>query len=206
MFGDAYITRLQLGAYLGIDMSVNDPNRDSKLDLAIAASSRAVEDHCRRQFNTDGVVSQRVFKPTATRMVITDDFYDSTTVVVERSQIGSTTWSVLPVNNYEFEPFNGVVNGQPGWPYRRLLIPYYTYLWSIDRIRITAKWGWQAVPDSVVQAVYIIAAQYFKLSDAPLGVAGFGSGGDGFSAIKVSDVPQAWGLLCPYVVSYLTVD
>lgn len=206
MIGDSYITRNQLAAYLGIPLAVTDPSRDSKLDAAIAAASRAVEDHTRRQFNTDGAAIARVYGPTARQLVTVDDFFDTTTLVVQRSTLGSSTWQpAWSSTDFEVEPRNGVVNGRPGWPYRTLKFPFWTYLWATDRIKVTAKWGWPSVPTAVTQAVYIIAAQYFKLSDAPLGVAGFGSGSDGFSAVRVRDVPQAWSLLCDYVIDPITV-
>ena len=37
---------------------------------------------------------------------------------------------------------------------------------------MTAKWGWEAVPEAVRQATVIIAAETFQLKDAPFGTAG----------------------------------
>lgn len=195
-----------MAAYLNIPLTVTDPNRDAKLNAAISSASRAIEDHCRRQFNTDGVSTARVYEPTAAHLVTVEDFYDTASLAVQRRTIGSSTWQpAWSTADYELIPRNGVVNGQPGWPYRILKLPYWTYLWSTDRIQVTAKWGWSSVPASVVQATYIIAAQYYKLPDAPFGVASFGSGSDGFSAVRVRDVPQAWSLLCPYVIDPISV-
>lgn len=204
--GDNYLTRNQLAAYLSIPLTVVDPGRDAKLDAAIAAASRAIEDHCRRQFNTSSSATARVYEPTATRLVVVDDFFDTASLIIQKKTLTATSWeTALTTNNYELEPRNGVVSGQPGWPYRRIKLPYWARLYVVDRVQVTAKWGWAAVPTPVIQAAYIMAAQYFKLPDAPLGVAGFGSGSDGFSAVKIKDVPQAWSLLCPYVVDIISV-
>jgi len=203
--GDSYITTAQLAAYLGIPLTQTDSSRDAKLAAAVSSASKSVEGHCRRQFNTDGVVSARVYEPTSAHLAVVEDFYDTTTLVVAKKQLAASTWTTIDPTNFELEPRNGVVNGQPGWPYRRVKLPYWFYFWGVDRVQVTAKWGWPAVPASVVQATYIIAAQYYKLPDAPFGVAGFGSGSDGFSAVKVSDVPQAWSILCPYVLNPITV-
>lgn len=125
---------------------------------------------------------------------------------MQRRTLSATVWEPAYASTaFELEPRNGVVNGQPGWPFWRIKIPYWTYLWSTDRIQVTAKWGWPSVPASVIQAAYIIAAQYYRLPEAPFGVASFGSGSDGFSAVRVKDVPQAWGLLCPYVLNPISV-
>ncbi len=206
MIGDDYITTTQLGTYLGINMGVSDATRDAKLTTAVSAATDAIENHCRRQFNTDGVVSTRYFVPTSAHLAIVDDFYDVDTLVVQRRPIGDSDWQTpWTFPNFEIEPRNGIVNGQPGWPYRRLVLPYWTFLWAIDRLKVQATWGWPAVPRSVTQAALILGAQYFKLSDAPLGAAGFGSGSDGFNVISVKDVPQAWSLLRPYVLNPITV-
>lgn len=206
MIGDAYITRNELASYLGINVAVSDPSRDSKLDTAIAGASNAVENHCRRQFNNTGSATARIFKPTGPNFVEVDDFYDLPSLVVKRKMLTATDWSAALSNtDFELEPMNGVVSGQPGWPYLRIRLPYWTRLYATERVQVTAKWGWAAVPSAVKQATFIIAAQYYKLPDAPLGVAGFGSGSDGFAAVKVRDLPQAWSLLCAYVVDPIWV-
>lgn len=207
MIGDSYITTLQLGTYLGVKMSVVDDVRDAKLTTAVAAATTMIEGHCRRQFNTNGIVETRYFKPTSAHLAIIDDFYDVDTLVIQRRPIGDSQWQTpWTFPNFELEPINGVVNGQPGWPFRRIILPYWTFLWAIDRLKIQATWGWPAVPKSVIQAALIIGAEYYKLSDAPLGAAGFGSGSDGFSVITVKDVPQAWALLSPYLLNPITVN
>jgi hypothetical protein len=61
-------------------------------------------------------------------------------------------------------------------------------------VQITALWGWSAVPDPVKQATLIIAAEQWKLKDAPFGVAGFGE----FGPIRVRDNPMAASLLARY--------
>jgi hypothetical protein len=206
MIGDSYITIAQLGTYLGINTAQSDPIRDAKLTTAVVAASETIETHCRRQFNTNGIVETRYFVPTSPHLVIVDDFYDVDTLVIQRRPIGDSDWQTpWTFPNFELEPRNGIVNGQPGWPFRRITLPYWTFLWAIDRLKIQATWGWQSVPGSVVQAALILGAEYYKLSDAPLGAAGFGSGSDGFNVITVKDVPQAWSLLKPYILNPITV-
>jgi hypothetical protein len=40
------------------------------------------------------------------------------------------------------------------------------------RVRVTAKWGWPAVPDTVVQATLIQASRLYRRKDSPEGVLG----------------------------------
>jgi hypothetical protein len=61
-------------------------------------------------------------------------------------------------------------------------------------VKVTAKWGWLAVPDAVQQATLFLANQYYKTArEAPLGVAGFGD----FGAVRVRAMPQVENLLQP---------
>ena len=64
-------------------------------------------------------------------------------------------------------------------PYRQAQIiqtgKWFPFTWPythLDRISITGTWGWPAVPAPVMQGTFLIAAQLFKLKDAPFGVAG----------------------------------
>jgi hypothetical protein len=68
---------------------------------------------------------------------------------------------------------------------------------SIAAVRVTARWGWSAVPTAVKQATILLASRGFKRYDSALGVAGFGDLG----AIRVSRTdPDVTALLEPYVL------
>lgn len=188
-----------------------ETNFDTSLTAAINAASREIENYCSRQFNNDynanGVqqpATTRVYRPTAVRLALVDDFYTTTDLVIQHRTITSTILTTWNVNtDYELEPFNGVVNGMPGWPYRRLVLPFWRYLWDISRLQITAHWGWAAVPDAVKQACMVIAAQNYKMGTAPLGVSGTQlAGGHGLPAVRVHDMPQASEILDPYCAQW----
>ncbi|HEX6968106.1 MAG TPA: hypothetical protein VF174_04730 [Micromonosporaceae bacterium] len=192
--GDPYATRDELKAR----MDITDTADDDRLDDALAAASREIEAWCDRQFNKATVASARVFRPLSRWTVLVDDFHTTTDLVVatDTGDDGTyaTTWTAA---DYELEPVNGVVSGQSGWPYYRIrAVGSHEFPCGRRRhtVRVTAQWGWAAVPGPVKEACLIVAEELFKLGDAPFGVAGFGE----FGPVRVRMNSRAQSLLAPY--------
>ncbi|MFE0101158.1 hypothetical protein [Streptomyces sp. NPDC059009] len=173
---------------------------DDVLTEALASVSREIERHCNRQFNQQSSATSREYdadhvytvRDGSRRIhwVAVDDFHDAASLVVES---GGTTWTA---SDYRLYPRNGVVDGQPGWPYYEIRAASPSTLsFSADGVTVTAKWGWSDVPAPVKQACLILAAETFQIKDAPFGVAGM----DQFGVIRVRDNRMAASKLAPYV-------
>lgn len=183
--GDSYVDSTALAAYLGID----DADDDSLLAVAGKVGSQWVNRHCGRQFNKTTTASARVYRATSPRSLVVDDFHTTTDLVVKTDTADSgsydTTWTA---SDYVLEPFNGVRDGETGFPYEKiltvegLLFPCYGFR---ARVQVTAQWGWAAVPEPVTRAATIVAAMVHNMKDSPLGVASFADAG----LIRVRDVP-----------------
>lgn len=202
MFGDSYATLSQLKSYLGKQLDT----RDEQLIDALSAASREIDLHCNRQFNRDTsttpVATSRDFVPKAQLESRVDEFYSTTGLVVQLDNGGVGAFeTTLPSSNYELFPTNGVVDGQPGWPYDRIAatggmwFPPYWFGRRRASLRITALWGWASVPPPVKQSCLIMAGQMAMLATAPFGVAGMGE----FGVVRVRDIPKAGALLSPLV-------
>jgi hypothetical protein len=91
-----------------------------------------------------------------------------------------------------------VVRGRPGWPYweiRSTLLSRFFPTWQQRQsVQVTAQWGWTTIPEPVKQACLVLAAETFKLKDAPFGVAGFSD----FGAVRVRDNPMVARMLTPF--------
>jgi hypothetical protein len=196
--GDPYITGQDLADYAGMDTTNPDTVRDAQLLSAVSSASRAITMACGRDFNKETTATPRVFKPNGPRIILTDDFYTATNLIIQTGRINVPFGDPWLSDTYELEPFNNTYNGVPGFPFTRIMLPFFKWVWDIDRIQVTAQWGWQAIPDDVIQATKIVALMYYKLNTAPFGVAQFGSGTEGASSIKVKKNELAWGLLCGY--------
>lgn len=209
--GDTYATLTQLKAYLGVSDTVDD----GRLTDALASASRSVDKVCGRQFNDAGVTSARVYYPDSWQQTTVDDFSTAVglVVLVDMDDDGTyeTTWAT---GDFVNEPLNGIVDGEPGWPFWRIKAvgvsvffpsttgPWFStaqYNWRPYPLRpsvqVTARWGWAAVPTPIYQATLQVAAELFKLKDAPFGVAGF----DHWGPVRVRNNPVTMGLIAPYV-------
>lgn len=197
-----YITADDLRDYLTV--TKERPTETVELESAVDSISREIERHCGRQFNQAGTTSARMYVPDSATWTYVDDFHTTTGLVVEVDLAGNDTWTTWAADDYQLEPLNGIVEGQSGWPYyklRALSRSFPVCRSGRATVRVTADWGWAAVPDPVVQAAKILAAETFTLRTAPLGVAGV----DDYGIVRVRDSRMAAAKLSKYVKRRLLV-
>jgi hypothetical protein len=190
-----YASMAELKSYVG-GLATSDTTDDAKLQDALISASRGIEHFCGRAFWPALVASARTFHPRTLSLAVVDDFWTATGLIVKTDGSDSgtfgTTWTTA---DYSLEPANGVVSGEPGWPYYRIVAVNRDFpCGRRPSVQVTAKWGWPTVPGPVRQACLVIAAETFKLKDSPFGVGGYGQ----FGIIRVRDNPMAARMLAPY--------
>lgn len=206
--GDTYIDLADLKGYLKIALTKIELD-DALLD-ALQSSSQEIERQTNRQFNMTDTASARKYAPNRRGdKVLVDDFYTTVGLVVEYDSTGNGDWVELTLDtDYELKPTNGIQDGQPGWPFCEIVIYQPIPVFRVNRrdnrasVRVTAKWGWAAVPKPVRQACLIIAAETFQLKDAPFGVAGSDQFGN---VLRVRDNRIAAGKIARYVRNRIPV-
>lgn len=194
----AYATLAELRSHMAIDDTVDD----TSLSFALSVAQQKVDDHCGRTFVAATVATVRTLRSGGWQRLVLDPGWDiqSTAGLIVKTDDNDdgtfeTTWTI----STDFELYGSGVgyNGATGWPTTELAAVGSKW-WPADSLRravqITALWGWTAVPAPVKQATLIIAAEQWKLKDAPFGVAGFGE----FGPIRVRDNPMAASLLTRY--------
>jgi hypothetical protein len=185
--GDPYATESDLYERLGEDDASRFPDL---LDVA----SRAVEAFTRRQFNKTTSATARRFRPLDWRRLPVDDFHTTTGLIVD---VGGTVWDLANVDPH---PWNGIMNGQPGWPFYDLIAVNRS--WSSSAvITVTAQWGWAEVPAAVRQATADLAVSIGSLTGASFPVRTQSTGP--FSVTyelptSGDDVPPEFTRLLPY--------
>lgn len=177
----------------GVDMT----HRTDEYARAINSASRRIDTHCHRVFYATAS-SQRVFVAASRRRVELDDCHTITAVQTDPS--ANATWSqTWTSSQYQTEPHNGVSDGRGGWPVTKLrAIESLTFpqRYAQPLVRVTATWGWAAVPDDVHQACLMLAHRLVRRIESPEGVAGFGE----FGAVRVRPMdPDVEELLRPFV-------
>lgn len=198
--GDTYVPLAELKDYLSIP--TNKTSLDEALSSSLSSATEEIERYCNRQFNSASTATARIFEPSTQTLVHVDDFSTTAGLVVELDVSGTGTFSttVAPAD-YELFPYNGVADGQPGWPFYQIAMTNSVWLpnpYASRRrgtVRVTAKWGWSKVPAPVQQACLIMAAETYRMKDAPFGVAGM----DTFGIIRVRDNRIAANKLARYV-------
>lgn len=201
----AYATLTQLKASLGINAS--DTTRDTQLTEKLDAAAAAIDDYCGRTFTAAGSpATQRVFNPRGRiqrssegERLLVPDIGSTTDLAVDT---GSTAagWVTVTATRYEVEPTDAAAEGDP---YTAILLMSGTWPDTVGaRVRVTARWGWPAVPDVVEQANLLLAARLWKRKDSPEGV--IGSAEWGVLRLSRAD-PDVVTLLGPLVLAPVQV-
>lgn len=183
-----YSTLANLKLFLTVEAS--DTTRDTLLGIALEVASRSIDDYTGRRFYLDGAASARIFNPRRRQSfwsdggtLEVDDIGSTTGLLVETGTvtIGGFGNAVDVTNEIDQYPENALARGLA---VNRLLRPVGFISSPYDRIRVTARWGWPAVPPEVVQATLIQASRLFKRKDSPEGVLGSADWG----AVRVSQM------------------
>lgn len=169
----AYATLTQVKAAMSLGTA--DTADDAQITTALAAAEAAIDGYCGRSFGAAGTASTRVYVSETSSLVYIDDA--TTITLVETDPYLDGTWDYQwTASDWQAEPLNGR-SGPLAVPYDRIRA-IGDYCFPLERqaaIRVTATWGWAAVPDVVTQATIQTAIRYWKRLDTPLG---FGGGPD----------------------------
>ncbi|MFE7559665.1 phage gp6-like head-tail connector protein [Kitasatospora sp. NPDC057500] len=179
-------------------LKITDTDRDDLLTQALQAASRGVEKIAGRRFWLDPAPVARILNPRGRTLddadgghLLTADIGTLDGLVVETGTTGA--WSTAP--DIEPEPTDALDEGRPVTSLLRLGAPWPAG--ARQRVRVTARWGWPAVPDEVAQATLIQANRLFRRKDSPDGVAGSAEWG----VMRLGRVdPDVDALMKPFVL------
>jgi hypothetical protein len=159
-------------------LRITDSVDDTLITMAGSAASDLIDGYCGRHFHISGTLT-RFYAPEDNYVLQTDDL--AGTAITVQSSTGAdgvydVTWAPT---DYQLEPLNGVTAGQVV-PYSRIRA-VDNYFWPVaggeSTVKVTAQFGFPAVPVVVVQAAVLQSARIFTRLQSPLGVAGFGEMG-----------------------------
>lgn len=198
---NGYATLAELKNRLDID--AGDTANDVELESAIQAASRSVDTHTSQHFFK--VVESRTLVPHSSHRLKLGTFntlVSATEVATDTAGDGSyaTVWAVGDFQLVTHRGTSTQTSAPEKEPFTQiravgsLRFPMPSATGRLDLVRVTGTWGWDAVPHAVHEACLIVAAETFKLRDAPFGVAGFGE----FGVVRVRDNPKAAVLLVAY--------
>jgi hypothetical protein len=178
-------------------LRLTDTIDDALLETAIESASRMIDGFTARTFSNAGT-AVRNFAATDEINLIIDDAI-TVLEVASTDEVGGI-YTIWKPTDFQLEPINSRSDG--------LYMPFTSiravndYLWPVvDQqalVRITATWGFPAVPIAIKQATVIQSSRLYKRLDSPLGVAGFGDMG----AIRVGRYldPDVEQLVMPFKI------
>jgi hypothetical protein len=202
--GHLYATPQQLRSRVGLQAT--DTSFDLELQQACYAASRSLERYTGRKF-WRGAAEARVFRPRDLYCVEFGPYNDVTavtSVAVDYDGDGAFEQAWVAGTDFELRPENTNSSPEPQ-PYLELVaigarvfpvIVAYAGgpTGRLARVQVTAAFGWPSVPQPITEATRILAAQLFRMRDAPLGVASFGDIG----VARVRSNPMVAMLAAPY--------
>lgn len=177
-----------------MNIQVDDDSRDDLLDSVLAAASRGIDTATGRRFYLDEAATVRTFsmsgrlvrREDGVRLLVDD--MGAAPVLVETGS--GDSWAT--VTDYDTAPDNALTRGRP------ITALVSTSAWgSGARARVTARWGWPAVPAEITEATLIQASRLYKRKDSPEGVTGSAEWG----VVRLSRRdPDVWALIEHYVL------
>jgi hypothetical protein len=199
---NVYTTLPELKTALNLPPS--DTADDDDLQDAILVASRQVDADCQRHFYQ--AAETRTLPPGADlwnlRLPAFMDLVSVTTLKTDTSGDGTfeTTWAASDYQLLCADYSPNVNAGPEPRPYRRIkavgakTFPSRGYGARDDRVEVAGVWGWPAVPDMIRRATRVMAAEVFRLRDAPFGAVGFGEIG----IVRVRENPKYMRLIADY--------
>lgn len=179
-----YVTLAEFKAWLRID--ADDTTDDAELQRHITSASRAVDEHCYRQF---GLAPAPVeYLPVAWGrdhcgrwLASLPDLMTTVGMVVTANgtAVDAASWALTPLN--------AALDGRP-WTGIRIDTSIGTDL------SVTARWGWTDVPVPVKEATMLQASRFGIRRDSPFGIAGSPDNGNELRLLARVDADVAVSL------------
>lgn len=154
------------------------------LERAINATSRAIDRHTGRRFWQDATVQSKVYRVDDAYEADIDDISTTTGLIVatdsNEDSTYATTWAST---DYQLEPLNANTDQVAHAWWRLVAVDRYLFPVHARRatLRVTARFGWSAVPDEVTEACLLRAAAIFKRKEAVFGITGL----NGFGEVRI---------------------
>ena len=172
---NGYITLAALRGELDIT-DATDLLDNTRLDVAIQAASRAIDDECGRRFYVDTTATLRYFRAYDDDYMVVDDISSAKGLIVATDADNDRVWEQVWQRRITWSrstPWRkaGHTRTCASHPMAR------TTSRELLGRQVTALCGWPTIPLAIQKATTIQALKLYKRRDAPFGVMGIGDTG-----------------------------
>ncbi len=165
----AYATGTELGSWLGLE------DTPAELALATETASRAIDQATGRSFGLLDSAEPRWYTPEWWKdrwSIDIDDLGDDT--------LSIETEAGEPITHFKLLPVNAPAKGQP---WTRIEILPMSPVQPRHDVKVTARWGWTAVPQAIKLATLVQAGRWYDRRN---------NVGGTLSTETVDDVQRGW--------------
>lgn len=191
---------------VALRIPVADTLDDTMLQFAIDAASRAIDQVTNRQFGLVASAEAREYRAewnkTLCRYAVDIDDLQTTTgllVAADDDDDGvydDDTWVLNAEDGFYMDPMNAPDKGRP-WTRIVFRSDADAPPLGVDKVRVTGRFGWTVVPETIKQATLVQASRFFYRREAPFGVAGSPSTGSEIRLLSMVD-PDVAVMVRPY--------
>lgn len=179
-------------------LNITDSNSDTNLELVVEAVSRMIDNKCGRHFYSTAL-EVRYYTAEDNRWLFVDDIASASGITLQTDDDGDRTYQYTWAStDYDLVSYNNLTDG---WPYGLIRVsPLGTYIFPTGNkgVKLTATFGWPAVPKPVTLACMLQSAREYRRFKAILGIAGASPVGQIMMSIPKLD-PDVEALLKPYM-------
>lgn len=177
-------------------LNLTNTDHDVILESVIEGVSRAIDNYCARRFYN--AVETRYYTSEFNGTLYVDDIATASglTIYTDEGHDGTyeNTWTAT---DYELKPYNATLNGEPITSIEVTALGTYRFPRGRKGVKITATFGYPAVPAPINRACVLQATRLFKRYITPLGVSAASAVGEIKLSIPALD-PDVTMLLRPY--------
>jgi hypothetical protein len=196
---NGYCTVAELRTWMSDTTSVLS---ETILENAISSTSRMIDAFCSRRFWRDPTPTTRMYQVTESDLAWVDDIATTSGLIIETDDLADGTFSTTWLStDYDLSPYNTEVDIATAHAFTRIhglarLFPVNDYRRTL---RVTATFGWSAIPDQIHQACLMKSNVLALRRDSPYGVAGFSE----FGVIRLgrTEDPEITRMLAPFMRS-----
>jgi hypothetical protein len=149
-------------------LKFTDTSHDATLEKVINGVSRKIDNYCGRHFFQ--VTETRYFTAVQSWRISIDDIYTASGLALYTDDGADGTYeNTWATTDYKLLPTNALTKGLPYTSIERTALGSYTFPRYREGIKLTASYGWAAVPDPVKLACLMQVNRIWKRFATPLG-------------------------------------
>lgn len=169
---NGYCTLAELKSAPALNLSTATTN-DTLYETVITAISRSIDMQTARYFYKSTAAETRYFTPNNTERIFVGDVVSLTSLYTDNVSGDRTYPYEWSSTDYDLYPYNDAQLSEPE-PYRFIdKTPQGVYQFPVGLakgVKLTAVFGWAAVPSAIGKACLLWAERMVKRFDTPLGV------------------------------------